>query len=270
MPDGSSQETTGIPQVEPKPKSGNFLSKPESPNNGIVGRTDQSDPEKYKDLPKKLKPGDILEFKDHFTTHMEDIGSPLYEIELGRAGYNYDQVQEMIKYKKVPKELDKQIREKLAARNMQSFEYVGEWEIPKATVVTPDKQYGADDYMSNKKVDPEYSGRPDRVSPEQIGTNTIYIGTDMQSKAFSGTESGVYGSAEQEFTYFTSDPELALSHAGENPVLLEVDLNKLAEKRHIFPDPEARGIPSEKGRTFVVMGGIPLGAVIEGSIFKRI
>lgn len=266
MPDGSSQEITGLPQAEPKPKS-DLLSKPESP--GIVDRTDQSDPEKYKNIPKKLKPGDIIEFKDHFTTNMDDIGSALYELELGKAGYNYDQVQEMIKNKKVPKELDQQIREKLAARNIESLEYIGEWKIPKTTVVTPDRQYGIDDYMNNKKVDPEYSDRPDSVSPEQIGTSTVYIGTDIQNKAFSGTESGVYGSTGQEFTYFSPDPELALSHAGENPVLLEVDLNKLGEKRHIFPDPEAKGIPSEKGKTFVVMGGIPLDTLVAGSIFKR-
>lgn len=253
MPDGPSQEITELPQAK-----------------HINERIDQSDPEKYKDIPRKLKPGDIIQFKDHFTANMDDIGSPLYELALGRAGYNYDQVQEMIKYKKVPKELDQQIREKLAAQNMQSFQYIGEWKIPKTTVVTPDKQYGIDDYTSNKKVDPEYSDRPDSVSPEQIGTSTVYIGTDMQNKAFSGIESGVYGSTGQEFTYFSPDPELALSHAGENPVLLEIDLNKLAEKRHIFPDPEARHIDSEKGRTFVVMGGIPLDALVAGSTFKRI
>ena len=97
-----------------------------------------------------------------------------------------------------------------------------------------------------------------------IGTNKTNR-SDLTSKKKAWTyfdDLGIYGSLGKQFTYFSVDPELAISHGSDKDIyLLELDLSNLLQYRNIFRDPEASYNSSEEEKTFVVMGGVPVEAI---------
>lgn len=101
--------------------------------------------------------------------------------------------------------------------------------------------------------------------PSSLIKGVGYIGTgkDAKSRAWKNfRKHGVYGSVGKEFTYFTPDLELALSHAPyEDAQLIELNIPSLAKYREVFFDPESSYIASEKAKTLVVMGGVPKEAI---------
>lgn len=91
-----------------------------------------------------------------------------------------------------------------------------------------------------------------------------YIGTIRKEKVEAWEnfdKRGIYGSIGREFTYFSTDAEIALNHVCFKPFekaeLIEIDAGRLSKKRNIFPDPEALAFSRERGKTFIVMGGVP-------------
>lgn len=95
------------------------------------------------------------------------------------------------------------------------------------------------------------------------GVGYIGTGKSVNEKAWKNFhKKGIYGSAGKEFTYFSNDMEVALSHAPyDDTALIEINIPELSRHREIFSDPESSYVPSEKNKTFVVMGGIPKEAI---------
>lgn len=212
--------------------------------------------------------GDVVEFRDHHTSTPE-LGNELYLLELSRATGVTDpwELERMQKENRVPGDIDEKIKTVLSGRKTFRFRFAGKLELPPSAPSAKTAKYGVKEYLANVKfqIPPVI-----RLKPKHIGAQHVYVGTDRESKAFSGAVAGIYGSPGAEFTYFTNDWQLALSHSGEKPVLLEVEVKRLAKTRQIFPDPESTRIAAEKGKTFVVMGGIPLNAMVAGYNFERI
>lgn len=104
------------------------------------------------------------------------------------------------------------------------------------------------------------------LSPTFCGSG--YIGTIRKEKieAWENFDRrGIYGSLGREFTYFSTDAEISLNHVCFKPFdgaeVIEIDAGKLSRKRKIFFDPEAYAFARERGKTFIVMGGIPKEAI---------
>lgn len=85
---------------------------------------------------------------------------------------------------------------------------------------------------------------------------------------------GIYGSIEKEFTYFTTNPTIALSHTSLDPLsdveMIEIDNSSLSGKRKIFFDLESFFFVSERGKTFIIMGGVPKESIKRIYYMKRI
>lgn len=101
-------------------------------------------------------------------------------------------------------------------------------------------------------------------SPAYFSSGSGYIGTIRKEKteAWENFDRfGIYGSLGNEFTYFATNAEIALNHVCFKPFeeveMIEIDAGKLSRKRKIFRDPEAIDFSRERGRTFIVMGGVP-------------
>lgn len=221
--------------------------------------------------------GALITVPSHFIDHVHEFDA-LYMWELAKelGTGDPDEIRRQIESGSIPSEAAERGRESLEAKRTMRLVYRGTREL---TTVPSKKtrKYGRKEFerKCRKRFDEDVivdDGFYDPVELEEIDSDVVYIGTGASNaEALRNLErSGNYGSIDTRFTYFSPDYRLALSHADdEDPMLLEIDLTELAQRRYIFRDPESSYLECEKGRTFVVMGGIPSEAIHQMHIFER-
>lgn len=227
-----------------------------------------------------LVEGDVFNIEDHFLK--EDgfnrdtgfNGNPWAVAEaLNSLGYSESEIFENVLGNKASLDLKQRVNEQMKVPESTVGYKVVSILNPKGTSVKT-LGYGEEDFKETlRSMDMSYI---EEVAPEYLDKicslkGKGYIGTNKTSSSdltgkkkawMNFDDKGIYGSLDKQFTYFSVDPELAISHGSDEDIyLLELELSNLLQYRNIFRDPEASYNSSEKGKTFVVMGGVPVEAI---------
>ncbi len=227
-----------------------------------------------------LVEGDVFSIEDHFLK--EDgfnrdsgyNGDPWAVADaLKSLGYSKDEIFEIELNNKISSDLKRQVNEQIGLPDSKINYKVLSISNPQGTSIKVPLYNEKDFKETLELMDMSYI---EETSPEYLDKiyslkGKGYIGTnktnrsDLTSKKKAWThfdDLGIYGSLGKQFTYFSVDPELAISHGSDKDIyLLELDLSNLLQYRNIFRDPEASYNSSEEEKTFVVMGGVPVEAI---------
>ncbi len=216
-------------------------------------------------LPDQTDIGDMINFTDTIISNSEEFNSVLW-LEIAKKfdlnpsnDQDYQEIQELGE----DDQITQSIKEKLTKQAERSYQVIEIVKPASDAQAEPNLSYGQEffsrfNHLSNNGIK---EINPQKLRQAKVG----YIGGGINTEAYeSMSEKQIYGGQGNQPTYFSTDYETAMTHiADENdqPILIEISLDELAECRQALQDPESTYIENEEGKTFIVFNGIPTQAV---------